>query len=462
MSLNFSEPVAAGPHSGPLDIAVIGSGIAGLSAAWLLSQHHHVTLYEADDRLGGHSNTAFVPSPTGPLGIDTGFIVYNEQTYPNLTALFRHLDVRTEASDMSFAVSKDEGGFEYAGRDLPGLFAQPRNILRPRFWSMLRDLLRFYREAPADIAMVERETMSLGAYLDLRRYSAAFRDDHLLPMASAIWSTPTDGVAHYPAGAFLRFCVNHGLLQIARRPIWRTVSGGSSSYVFKLVSGMSGRICLNRPIRSVERLGKRVRLRDMSGETVEHDQVVIATHAHQALAMLGDADELERDLLGAFRSTKNLAVLHTDSSLMPKRRRAWSSWNFIEAEQDGAVSPYLTYWMNRLQNLPPRKDYFVSINPPRPPKMGSMVQTETYAHPLFDARSLAAQRRLWDIQGRSGVWFCGAWFGAGFHEDGLQAGLAVAEALGSVRRPWTVAEESGRIFLPTGGLAQSTPQPLAA
>ncbi|MCB8876603.1 NAD(P)/FAD-dependent oxidoreductase [Acidisoma silvae] len=430
-----------------LNIAVVGSGIAGLSAAWLLSQRHDVTLYEADDRLGGHSNTVRVPSPTGPLGIDTGFIVYNEQTYPNLTALFQHLDVPTEASDMSFAVSKDDGGFEYAGRDLPGLFAQPRNILRPRFWSMLRDLWRFYREAPRDIDMIERQGMTLGAYLDLRGYGAAFRDDHLLPMASAIWSTPTDGIAHYPAGAFLRFCVNHGLLQIARRPIWRTVTRGSAAYVFKLVSGISGRIYKNRPIRRVERLGGRVKIWDMGGESAEHDHVVIATHAHQALAMLADADDRERDLLGAFGTTRNLAVLHTDRSLMPKRKLAWSSWNFVETEGVGAPPPYLTYWMNRLQNLPAPTDYFVTINPSHPPKAGSILHTESYAHPLFDARTAAAQRQLWDIQGRGGVWFCGAWFGAGFHEDGLQAGLAVAEALGGVRRPWQVADESGRIFL---------------
>jgi predicted NAD/FAD-binding protein len=461
MSVNSFGSDVAVSDGNRLDIAVIGSGIAGLSAAWLLSQRHQVTLYEADDRLGGHGNTARVESPLGALGIDTGFIVYNETTYPNLTALFHHLGVTTEASDMSFAVSKDEGGFEYAGRDLAGLFAQPSNVLRPRFWSMLRDLLRFYREAPADIGMVEREGMSLGAYLDLRAYSATFRDDHLLPMASAIWSTPTAGIADYPAGAFLRFCVNHGLLQITGRPVWRTVSGGSANYIVRLLAGISGRVYKSRPIRSVERLGGSVRLRDMSGEAVEHDHVVIATHAHQALAMLTDADQIERDLLGAFGSTRNLAVLHTDQSLMPKRRRAWSSWNFVESRNDGRVSPSLTYWMNRLQNLPRGTEYFVTINPPRPPRAGSVLQTDNYAHPLFDARSIAAQRRLWDIQGRNRLWFCGAWFGAGFHEDGLQAGLAVAEALGAVRRPWSVAAESGRIFLPDNTAAPAS-QMLAA
>lgn len=451
MSVNSIGTDVAGSDDTRLDIAVIGSGIAGLSAAWLLSQRHRVTLYEADDRLGGHSNTVRIESSVGTLGIDTGFIVYNETTYPNLTALFHHLGVKTEASDMSFAVSKDEGGFEYAGRDLAGLFAQPSNAFRPRFWSMVRDLLRFYREAPSDIALVEREGMSLGAYLDLRAYSATFRDDHLLPMASAIWSTPTADIADYPAGAFLRFCINHGLLQITRRPVWRTVSGGSANYVARLLVGISGRVYSSRPIRAVERLGGSVRLRDMSGEAMDHDHVVIATHAHQALAMLPDADEMERDRLGAFGSTRNLAVLHTDQSLMPKRRRAWSSWNFVESNHEGKIAPSLTYWMNRLQNLPQGKDYFVTINPPRPPKAGSVLQTENYAHPLFDARSILAQKRLWDIQGRNRVWFCGAWFGSGFHEDGLQAGLAVAEALGAVRRPWNVPAESGRIFLPDGG-----------
>jgi predicted NAD/FAD-binding protein len=430
------------------DIAVVGSGIAGLSAAWALSQRHRVTVYEAQDRLGGHTNTVSVPTPGGLLGIDTGFIVYNEKTYPNLTALFRHLGIATQPSDMSFAVSKDNGRFEYSGGTLGGLFAQPSNLLRARFWSMLRDLMRFYREAPADLALAEAEGLSLGRYLDTRRYGSAFRHDHLLPMASAIWSTPVEQIADYPAAGFLRFCTNHGLLQIRDRPLWRTVTGGSSTYLYHLMAGISGRVFKQRPIRRITRHADYVVLTDADGTAISHDHVVIATHAPQALRMLEDADAGERDRLGAFGSTANAAVLHTDRSFMPRRRAAWSAWNFVDAPEAEGAQPYLTYWMNRLQALPGAEDYFVTINPPRMPKDGTCLHCEDYAHPLFDARSLQAQRRLWDLQGRRRTWFCGAWFGAGFHEDALQAGLAVAEALGGVRRPWTVPDESGRIFLP--------------
>ncbi|MBW4023208.1 MAG: FAD-dependent oxidoreductase [Proteobacteria bacterium] len=430
-----------------LDVAVIGSGIAGLSCAWLLSGRHRVTLYEAAERPGGHSNTVAVRTDAGELPVDTGFIVFNEKTYPNLTALFRHIGVETIPSEMSFSVSKDNGGFEYSGSDLAGLFAQPRNVVRPRFWSMLRDLGRFYRNAPRDLGLMEAEGLSLGAYLDRQRHGRAFQQDHLLPMAAAIWSTPATAIRDYPAAAFVRFCINHGLLQVTRRPVWRTVSGGARRYVGRLLSGLSGPLHLGRQIATVLRDEQSVRLIDVTGEVARHDHVVVATHAHQALAMLGDAGPRERALLGAFGTSRNLAVLHRDPSLMPRRRRAWSSWNFIEQPGSGTGAPFLSYWMNRLQRLPGDTQYFVTLNPPRPPAVDTLIHTEHYTHPMFDAASLAAQRRLSSLQGRRRTWFCGAWFGAGFHEDGLQAGLAVAEALGGVRRPWTVADESGRIYL---------------
>jgi uncharacterized protein len=436
-----------------MDVAVVGSGIAGLSCAWLLSQRHRVTLYEADGRAGGHSNTVEVKTADGVLGIDTGFIVYNETTYPNLTALFRHLGVETAASEMSFAVSMDDGGFEYAGTDLGGLLAQRRNLLRPRFWAMLRDLWRFYRHAPRDLPMMEAEGLSLGAYLDCQGYGAAFQRDHILPMAAAIWSTPTGAIRDYPAAAFTRFCANHGLLQVTNRPVWRTVTGGSRRYVDRLLVGLSGTLHRGRRIAAILREGDHVRLLDVAGCSTAHDHVVIATHAHQALAMLGDADAREGALLGAFGSTRNLAVLHTDASLMPRRRRVWSSWNFVEPSARDGAKPYLTYWMNRLQGIAGATQYFVTLNPPRPPAPGTLLHSEQYDHPLFDDRAMEAQRQLWRLQGVRNTWFCGAWFGCGFHEDGLQAGLAVAEALGGVRRPWTVARESGRIHLRSAGLA---------
>jgi predicted NAD/FAD-binding protein len=436
-----------------LDVAVVGSGIAGMSCAWLLSQRHRVTLYEADERPGGHTNTVAVKTAHGALGIDTGFIVYNEKTYPNLTALFGHLGVATVPSEMSFSVSMEDGDFEYAGTDLGGLFAQRRNLIRPRFWAMLRDLRRFYAQAPRDLGLMEAQGLSLGAYLDHRGYGAAFQRDHIMPMAAAIWSTPTASMRDYPAAAFVRFCVHHGLLQAVRRPVWRTVTGGSRRYVGRLLEGLSGPLHLGRKIVAVLREGEQVRLVDVTGRSAVHDHVVIASHAHQALAMLGDADAQESALLGAFGTNGNLAVLHTDESLMPRRRRAWSSWNFIEQSTPGGPKPYFSYWMNRLQGIPGETQYFVTLNPPRPPAAGTILHTEQYAHPLFDACALAAQRRLWGLQGRRRTWFCGAWFGSGFHEDGLQAGLAVAEALGGVRRPWTVAAESGRIHLPDAALA---------
>lgn len=431
----------------PRDIAVVGTGIAGLACAWLLSERHRVTVYEAADRVGGHSNTVSVATPCGLLPVDTGFIVYNELTYPNLTALFRHLGVATQESSMSFAVSIDAGRLEYAGTDLRGLFAQPRNLLRARFWGMLRDLLRFYRAAPRDLARLEQDLGSLDEYLREGGYGVALQEDHLLPMSAAIWSCPAADARLHPAAAFIRFCDNHGLLKVANRPAWRTVTGGSCEYVAKLTEGFASRIRTGRPVLAVERLEEGVRVRSGSGAHV-YDDVVLACHADQALSLLGvDAAPRERDLLGAFRYSRNVAVLHTDKALMPHRRAVWASWNYLGRSDAETMPPCITYWMNRLQGLPGQTDYFVTLNPPQAPRPGKLLRSESYEHPVFDAAALRAQRHLWSLQGIGGVWFCGAYFGAGFHEDGLQAGLAVAEQLGGVRRPWEVTAESGRIHL---------------
>lgn len=428
---------------------MVGTGIAGLSAAWLLAGRHELTVFESDARIGGHSNTVDVPDARGLLPVDTGFIVYNEPAYPNLSALFRHLEVPTSASDMSFAVSLDNGALEYAGTDLRGLFAQKRNLLRPRFWSMLQELLRFYKEAPRDAPLAGDQT--LDDYLDQRGYGRALRDDHLYPMAAAIWSAPAAQVGRYPVAAFVRFCQNHGLLQISDRPIWRTVTGGSREYVNRLSRSFAGQLRLDQPVLELRREPEGVRLRTRDGWWPQRfDHVVLATHADRSLALLDAPSAEERRLLGAFAYSRNLAVLHRDPALMPARRAVWSSWNYL-AQRGSSAPPTVSYWMNRLQphlpQGPAAGPLFLTLNPPVPPRPEHLIRTEVYEHPLFDAAAMAAQRQLWSLQGQRRTWFCGAYFGAGFHEDGLQAGLAVAEALGGQRRPWQVANESGRIHL---------------
>lgn len=441
-----------GDAEGGLRIAVVGSGISGLSAAWLLAQRHRVTLFEGDQRIGGHSHTVDVPGEGKgagegiPTPVDTGFIVFNQGAYPNLTALFRHLGVEITSTAMTFAVSLDGGRLEYSGTDLGGLLAQKRNLFRPRFWSMMRDLLRFYREAPRDLARSGDEGLgdeSLHDYLDRRGYGAAFRDDHLYPMAAAIWSTPATGIRDYPAASFIRFCQNHNLLEAGDRPLWRTVKGGSREYVARLTQGLTDIRC-GMPVRRISRRPGGVDIATDEG-TSRFDHVVIAAHADQALAMLGDADSRETAMLGAFSYSHNRAVLHSDEQLMPKRRRVWSAWNYA-AHSAAPDRLSVTYWMNRLQSLADTRPLFVTLNPIREPAPETVHWRGEYTHPVFNGAALQAQRELWSLQGRGGVWFCGAYFGAGFHEDGLQAGLAVAEQLGGVRRPWAVAEPSGRIF----------------
>ncbi len=432
-----------------LKIAVVGTGISGMSAAWLLSHAHDVTVFERLPRLGGHSNTVDVPAAAGPLPVDTGFIVYNEATYPNLTALFAHLGVETKLSEMSFAVSLDGGRLEYSGGvDLGGLFAQRRNLVRPRFWSMLGDLRRFYATAPRHAGALGGVT--LGEYLAREKYGAPFREDHLLPMAAAIWSAPVDAMLDYPAEAFIRFFENHGLLKLTNRPVWRTVAGGSRAYVERLMRRLEGRIRCGSPVRALHRDAEGVDVEDGDGRVERFDHVVVAAHADEALAMLKDPSPDESRLLGAFGYSRNLAILHRDPALMPTRRKVWASWNYIGAACS-TERLSVSYWMNRLQGLPPGDDIFVTLNPGQPPRKDSIVKSEIYEHPVFNAAAIAAQRELWSLQGERRTWFCGAYFGAGFHEDGLQAGLAVAEALGGVRRPWSAVDESGRIHLPVGG-----------
>jgi len=425
-----------------LEIAVVGSGISGLSAAWLLSKRHRVTLFEADDRIGGHSNTV----QAGGVAVDTGFIVYNEETYPNLTALFRHLGVPTKPSKMSFAVSVDDGRLEYSGSGLAGLFAQPGNMLRPRFWAMLIELLRFYREAAADVPAIG--DLSLADYLELKGYGGNFRDHHLLPMAAAVWSTPIAGIGAYPASAFIRFCQNHGLLRITGRPIWRTVERGSREYVRRLIADGRFRVLKGTPVVSVAGGSGGVEITDRHGNRRTFDHAVIAAHADQALRMIDRPSPGQARLLGAFSYTCNEAILHSDATLMPKRRKVWSSWNYMSRKTQGGAHLSVTYWMNSLQGIAQDTPLFVTLNADPKPRPETVTARLFYDHPVFDAAAMAAQRDLWSLQGERNIWLCGSYFGWGFHEDGLQAGLAVAEELGGVRRPWAVAGQSDRIFLP--------------
>ncbi|ESR25730.1 NAD(P)/FAD-dependent oxidoreductase [Lutibaculum baratangense] len=421
-------------------VAVIGSGISGLSAAWLLSRSVRVTLFEQEGRFGGHSNTLEVATRDGGVAVDTGFIVYNEPSYPNLSALFRHLDVETEPSEMSFAVSFGGGAYEYAG-SLGAFFGQWGNLTRPEHWTLLFDILRFFREGrerePAD------EAQTLGEYLTARGFSERFVDRHLLPMGAAIWSTPVARMLDYPAAAFLRFFDNHGLLKLVGRPVWRTVSGGSREYVRRVLEDVRIERRAGTPVVRVWRAGGLAHVADASGHVSAFDQVVLACHADQALRLLADPSPLESELLGSFGYSLNRAHLHGDASFMPRRRRVWASWNYVTDQEHHHAETCVTYWMNRLQRLPTRENLFVTLNPVREPERVHAVVD--YHHPVFDAAAVAARRGLWDLQGVNHTWFCGSYFGDGFHEDGIQSGLAVAEELGGARRPWRVDNESGRI-----------------
>lgn len=429
----------------PLKIAVVGSGISGMSAAWLLSKRHKVTVFEKETRVGGHSNTVMASvGDVGQTPVDTGFIVYNELNYPNLTALFDHLNVTTVDSNMSFAASIGAGALEYAGDNLNTLFGQRRNILRPRFWLMLKDLVRFYKSAPTALDDPSTVDMSLGTYLLKHDYSNAFVEDHLLPMGAAIWSTTAEDMRAYPIRAFVRFFVSHGLLNLTDRPQWRTVKGGSRRYVEALTADYAADI-VHDGVTRISRGAEGVSITTATGRHEAFDDVVIASHADEALGLLEDADDLERALLGRWRYTENRAYLHTDATLMPKNKRVWSSWNFIEGDQDDQLC--VTYWMNRLQPLESKTDLFVTLNPVHEPDPAKVLRTFDYTHPYFDVSALESQPELWRLQGRRNTWFCGSYFGYGFHEDGLQSGLAVAEQLGGLRRPWSVEGESNRIHV---------------
>jgi predicted NAD/FAD-binding protein len=440
--------VISQPSGSALKIAVIGTGISGLSAAWLLNKGHRVTVYEQADYVGGHSNTVQIDVAEKSMPVDTGFIVYNPLNYPNLVELFEHLNVPTKPSDMSFSVSIGNGNLEYSGTNLDGLLAQRRNLIRPRFLRMVKDLLRFYGQAQELTADDTLSGMGLGQFLRANRYSDAFLADHLMPMGAAIWSSSVEQMMQFPALSFLRFFNNHGLLQLKDRPEWRTVDGGSREYVKRLSESFAGNIhCGDRVIR-VSRENGLATVATASGWSEKYDHVIFACHSDRALSLLAHPTAQEASVLGRINYQPNTAVLHTDVTLMPKRERAWASWNYLGTGNMAAEKQLcVTYWMNLLQSLPTQTPVLLTLNPIKTIAPNKILRTFEYDHPIFDTAAIEAQAELWTLQGHQNTWFCGAYFGSGFHEDGIQAGLAVAEMLGGIKRPWHIENPSGRIGL---------------
>lgn len=416
-------------------VAVVGSGISGLSVAWLLSQKYQVTLFEAGNYLGGHTNTVDVTVDGITAPVDTGFLVFNERTYPNLVELFSHLGVRTASSEMSFSVRIDEERVEWAGNSLASVFAQKRNLVKPEFWRMLKDILRFNRESQEIVRSGRSANVSLGEFLVRGGYGRAFRDWYLLPMSGAIWSCPTRQMLDYPVDTFFRFCHNHGLLQLTGRPVWKTVVGGGREYVRRLAASIED-IRLASPVESVVRDTDGVRLRLENGTTEGFSQIVFACHSDQALALLADIVDIEKKLLSRFSYQQNRAVLHMDNSLLPRNREAWAAWNYIAGTGAPDARPVsVSYLINKLQPLPFASPVIVTLNPTHAPRADSVIGEFDYMHPIFDRAAIDAQQELPAIQGKRHTWFCGAWTGYGFHEDGLKSALSVANALG-VQAPW--------------------------
>jgi predicted NAD/FAD-binding protein len=429
-------------------VAVVGSGISGLSVAWSLADEADVTLYEAGTHFGGHSHTVDLTLEGVTHGVDTGFLVFNHRTYPVLRRLFEELGVPTAASDMSFSVQHRASGLEWSGSDLNTVFAQRRNLLRPAFIGMLRDILRFNRLATqlalqgADAALHE----PIGDFLARHGFGQPFRDWYFLPMIGCIWSCPTDQMLRFPVGTMVRFCHNHGLVQVQDRPQWHTVRGGSREYVRRMLARMAD-ARLATPVRAVRRVPPAsatagVWVATDHGEE-RFDDVVLATHTDQSLALLADAPADERRWLASLRYQRNRTVLHTDASVMPRRRLAWAAWNYERAPSVGQeqAAVCLHYWINRLQPLPWKTPVLVSLNPTHPIDPAHVVAEFDVDHPVFDLAATAAQAELPRFQGRSHVWFCGAWTRYGFHEDGLMSGLAVVEGL---RQQWKLRDVAAR------------------
>ena len=408
-------------------IAVVGSGISGLSAAWLLSRRHEVVLYEANDYLGGHTDTHSVEVDGRTLEVDTGFIVHNPTNYPLLTRLFDELGVASQPTTMGFSVQDERTGLEYNATSLDALFCQRRNLASPRFWGMLRDLVRFYREAPA-LLNLDGPGPTLGEYLDSNGHGAAFRDQHLVPMASALWSSPTEGVLGFPAKYLVQFMANHHMLQLSGRPQWRVVRGGSRRYVEAMAARWDVQVRLSTPVRGITRDADVASVRCDAGSE-RFDQVVLACHGDQALALLDDASDAEREILGAIEYQPNDTVLHTDASLLPRNRKAWAAWN-AHLPADPAQACTVSYCMHLLQGLAGDTPLVVTLNRTEAIDPARILRRRSYRHPVYNHASVAAQARRQEIQGVNRTWFSGAYWGWGFHEDGMRSGVDVARGLG--------------------------------
>jgi len=405
-------------------IAIVGSGISGLVCAHLLSERHDVVLFEADDRVGGHTHTVDVEEQGGPVAVDTGFIVFNERTYPNFVRLLRRLGVAWQESDMSFSARSDRRDFEYGSPSLGALYAQRRNLVDPRFHRMVVDILRFNREAKELLS--EGPEVALVSWLEARGYSRAFLEDHLLALVGAVWSSSRGGVRDFPARFLVRFFDNHGFLDVARRFPWLTIRGGSRQYVRAILEGFRGELRTGCPVDRVRRDGAAVRLQPRLGAEERFDHAVLACHADQALAMLADPSPAERETLSAFSYQPNQVLLHADERVMPRRRRAWSSWNY-HLDDERSEGACVSYWMNNLQRLESRRDYFVTLNRPEAVRPDRVLRELTYQHPFFTPAAVAAQERHPELLGPRSTSYCGAYWRNGFHEDGVVSALRVCE-----------------------------------
>lgn len=413
-------------------IAVVGAGVAGLTASHILQRRYRITLFERNDYAGGHTHTVVVPDgPDRGTPVDTGFIVMNHRNYPLLTRLLDQLGVALRDSEMSFSYWDEASGLQYCGDGLGGLFAQRRNLVRPEFLRIIRDIFRFFREAERDMAGGLLLDQTLGDYLARGRYSDMFVRHHLVPMAAAIWSTPDDRMMDFPAESFIQFFRNHGLLTVNDRPQWRTVAGGSHTYVQRILAGFSGEVRLSAPVIAIRRDDNRVTLETSSGPAGEFDGVVIAAHADEALRFLADPSDEEKRLLGAWIYQPNDTVLHTDACVMPPLKRIWSSWNYTREQGGDPSGPAaVSYFMNRLQGLTTSEPLFVSLNRRSPIPPQRVIMKTVYHHPTYSRAALAAQRELPSLNGKRHTWFCGSYFGYGFHEDAVRSAVEVARGFG--------------------------------